>query len=153
MPLMVQDMGPQEDVDAIRAQRQGWHDAFESKDVEKILTYYAPGDELVSYDIMPPLEYSGLEVYRESWKNFLGAFEGNPGMDNKDLQIKCSGDVGFVTNLIRLYGKMNGQDVSMWLRESCGLRKIDGKWLLVHDHVSVPMDLSNGMALTNLLPE
>ncbi|MGV2129501.1 YybH family protein [Agrobacterium vitis] len=152
MPLMVKDIGPTEDVEAIRNQRRGWKDAFVAKNVEQILSYYAPGDELVSYDIMPPLEYSGLDVYRESWKNFFDAFEGSPGMDNKDLQVKCSGDIGFATNLIRLHGKMSGHDVSMWLRETCCLRKIDGKWLLVHDHVSVPMDLSNGMALTGLTP-
>lgn len=42
MPLMVKDIGPDRDVEAIRAQRQGWKNAFVAKDVEKILTYYAP---------------------------------------------------------------------------------------------------------------
>ncbi|WP_119165607.1 YybH family protein [Algihabitans albus] len=152
MPLLVQDHGPKEDVEAIRAQCEGWIAAFIAKDVDKILTYYAPGDELISYDIMPPLEYSGLEVYRESWKNFFGSFQGDPGFEHRDMQIKCSGDVGFVTNLIRVSGNMGGKDASMWLRETHCFQKIDGTWLLVHDHVSVPMDMASGRALTDLTP-
>jgi hypothetical protein len=32
------------------------------------------------------------------------------------------------------------------------LRKIDGNWLIVHDHVSVPIDRQSGKALLNLEP-
>ena len=32
-------------------------------------------------------------------------------------------------------------------------RQIDGVWLVVHDHVSVPADLDHGQAVLNLTPE
>lgn len=76
MPIVIQDFGQTEGVEAIRAQREGWRDAFEAGDAERIMTYYAPGDEIVSYDIMPPLEYSGRAMYLESWRHFFGAFDG-----------------------------------------------------------------------------
>ena len=31
-------------------------------------------------------------------------------------------------------------------------RKIDGNWLIVHDQVSVPIDIESGKALLNLQP-
>ena len=31
-------------------------------------------------------------------------------------------------------------------------RKIDGKWLIAHDHASVPLDFKSGRALLNLEP-
>jgi hypothetical protein len=32
------------------------------------------------------------------------------------------------------------------------LRRIDGAWLFVHDHVSVPADITRGQAVLNLTP-
>jgi ketosteroid isomerase-like protein len=35
---------------------------------------------------------------------------------------------------------------------SLGRRRIDGQWLIVHDHESVPFDAATGQALTGLQP-
>jgi ketosteroid isomerase-like protein len=40
----------------------------------------------------------------------------------------------------------------MWVRATFCLRKIDGGWLIVNDHVSVPFDIASGNAVTNLEP-
>ena len=32
----------------------------------------------------------------------------------------------------------------LWLRWTACFRRIDGVWLIVHDHVSVPADLEHG---------
>ena len=37
-----------------------------------------------------------------------------------------------------------GQQSDMWLRYTGGLRKMNGNWLIVHDHVSVPVDFERG---------
>jgi len=46
----------------------------------------------------------------------------------------------------------NGQPSDMWLRATSGLRKMNGKWLIVHDHVSVPIDFETGKAVLELKP-
>lgn len=54
--------------------------------------------------------------------------------------------------LTRLSGTLSGQPTDMWVRETNCLRKFDGIWLVVHDHVSVPMDFQTGRALSGLKP-
>jgi ketosteroid isomerase-like protein len=43
----------------------------------------------------------------------------------------------------------SGKRVDLWTRATIGFRKIDGRWLVVHEHVSVPfhMDGSERAAL------
>jgi ketosteroid isomerase-like protein len=38
------------------------------------------------------------------------------------------------------------------VRVTTSLRKIDGKWLVVHEHVSVPFDMTTGQAMMSLAP-
>jgi len=45
-----------------------------------------------------------------------------------------------------------GQKTDVWLRATSGVRKVDGKWLIVHDHISVPADFETGKALLELKP-
>ena len=47
---------------------------------------------------------------------------------------------------------MDGPYVDMWVRETNLLRRVDDRWLVVHDNVSVPFDFATGQALTNLGP-
>jgi ketosteroid isomerase-like protein len=57
------------------------------------------------------------------------------------MRILTGGDIAFVHALEQFTGKLtNGQQSDMWIRYTGGLHKINGKWLLVHDHVSVPTD-------------
>ena len=43
-------------------------------------------------------------------------------------------------------------DESLWVRATLGVQQVDGRWLIVHDHESVPFDAATGQALTGLQP-
>jgi ketosteroid isomerase-like protein len=63
------------------------------------------------------------------------------------------GDLAFVHSLNRVTVTLaNGRTTDMWVRWTACFRRIDGAWLIVHDHVSVPADLEHGKALTTLAP-
>jgi ketosteroid isomerase-like protein len=63
-------------------------------------------------------------------------------------------DVAFVYSLNRLSGTLQNGNASsgFWVRMTACFRKIDGNWLIVHDHVSVPLDVESGRALLSLEP-
>jgi ketosteroid isomerase-like protein len=63
------------------------------------------------------------------------------------------GHVAFAHSLNRLSGTLkNGNRSGFWVRATFCCRKIDGNWLVAHDHVSVPLDLECGRAFLNLEP-
>lgn len=134
----------------IRQLFEDWKAAFEARDVERVMSFYAP--EIVAFDIMPPMQFAGEEAWRGNWVDFLGQFEDDPTLEIEDFRIHCSGDIAFVHGFTRLQGTMGGRPLDSWTRQTNCLRRVDGAWLIVHDHVSVPVDFSTGQALMDLEP-
>jgi uncharacterized protein (TIGR02246 family) len=138
----------------IKALYDRWARAFGARDIDAIMSIYAPGDEVVAYDVAPPLQYRGKDAYRKDYLEFLAQYDGPIHVEYRDMRIMSSGDVGLIHALERFTGKLkNGQQSDMWLRATSGLRKIDGKWFIVHDHVSVPVDFETGKAALELKPQ
>lgn len=51
----------------IKALYDRWAKAFEAKDIDAIMAIYAPGDLVIAYDVVPPLQYKGKEAYRNDY--------------------------------------------------------------------------------------
>jgi ketosteroid isomerase-like protein len=76
-----------------------------------------------------------------------------PELVSFDLDITTGDDVAFGHSLNRVSGTMNtGHKTDLWVRCTACLRKINGKWLIVHTQVSVPVDLEHGKAVLSLKP-
>lgn len=138
---------------AIRELYDRWAKAFRARDIDGIMSVYASEGTVVGYDIVPPLQYVGKEAYRKDYEMFLAQYDGPVDVEYRDLRIVASGDVAFIHALERMSGTLkNGQKSDVWVRATSGLRKIKGKWFIVHDHISVPADMETGKALLDLKP-
>jgi ketosteroid isomerase-like protein len=63
-------------------------------------------------------------------------------------------DVAFTHSFNRTSATLpTGQKIGVWVRYTACFRKIGGKWLLMHDQVSVPFDVQTGRAVLDLKPE
>ncbi|MEM1338702.1 MAG: nuclear transport factor 2 family protein [Bacteroidota bacterium] len=140
----------QEEKKAILEKREQWRKTFEAKSVEDIMKYYAP--DILSYDLMAPIQFEGEAMWRDNWVNFFDTFN-DIELTFEDLTVFQSGDLATIRGLTRLQcSTADGGTIDMWSRETNVMRKINGEWLIVHDHVSVPMDFVTGQALTDLKP-
>src|SRR5437016_3858373 len=125
--------------------------SLRDKNIEGIMSLYA--QEVVSFDIVPPLRYVGAEAFRIVWKQVFSSFQSPISYEIHDLNITVGGDVAFAYSLNRISGTMNnGQKTDLWLRWTACFRKINGKWLIVHHQNSVPVDLEKGKAVLDLKP-
>ncbi len=137
----------------IRALYDRWATAFSARDVDGIMSVYATSDAVIAYDIVPPLQFKTADAYRQDYEEFLGMFDGPLHVEFRDMRIIAGDTVGFIHTLERISGKLkNGQPMDMWLRATSGVQKLNGKWLIVHDHVSVPTDFQSGKAALDLKP-
>ena len=69
------------------------------------------------------------------------------------MHVSVQGDLAIATGLERLSGTLtNGEKSSVWARFTSVFHKSNGKWLDIHDHVSVPTDLASGKARLDLNP-
>jgi len=126
-------------------------EAIREKDLDMVMTMYAP--ELVSFDIVPPLQYVGADAYRKHWGEAFASFPGPLDYEIVNLSITVGDDVAFAHSFNRLSATMNnGQKVGNWLRWTACFQKINGKWLIAHMQASVPVDLETGKAVLDLKP-
>ena len=130
---------------------EGGVEAVRARDIDGVMSIYA--QEVVSFDIVPPLRYIGADAFRKVWEETFSSFQGPIGYEIHDLSMTVGDDVAFTHSLNRISGTMNtGQKTNLWLRWTTCFRKINGKWLIVHHQNSVPVDLEKGKAVLDLKP-
>jgi ketosteroid isomerase-like protein len=140
-----------DDEAAIRALMDRFVTAFNAGDIDAIMRNYVPDKSLVVFDLVPRKEYRGADAYREDWVEMFSHFKDKPKIKMSDLGITVDGKVGFGHSFMRVTGTdVQGQPLDRTVRVTDGYRKIDGYWLIAHEHISVPVDLMTGKAvLTN----
>ena len=130
---------------------EGFVEALRAKDLDGVMSMYAP--ELVSFDIAPPLQYVGADAMRKRWEEVFSSFPGPMGYEIADLSITVGDDVAFTHSFNRSSVTLpTGQKIGFWLRWTACWRKIGDKWLLMHDQISVPVDVQTGKAVLDLKP-
>ena len=69
------------------------------------------------------------------------------------MKIVAGDTVAFSRGLERMTGTLkNGQKFDTWVRFTECYRKTNGRWLAIHDHISVPVDLDTGKAVLDAKP-
>jgi ketosteroid isomerase-like protein len=136
---------------AIERRLDSWLNAVRAKDVDALLSHYAP--DLLVYNLAPPMRSRGLTAPRKTWTEWFASFDGPIGYEVRDRRLSYSADVAFTTSVNHIWGmQKDGERLELWLRVTVGLCKIDGEWMATHEHVSVPFDMSSMKALLQLEP-
>ncbi len=129
---------------SIRALESRFVAAVNAKDVNAIMKVYVPDESLFVFDVVPPRQYVGAKAYAKDWTDFLGMFK-SLKLEISDLSVTADGTMGFGHSIQRVTGTdTKGQPVDLTVRVTDVYRKIKGNWLIVHEHVSVPVDLDTG---------
>jgi ketosteroid isomerase-like protein len=116
-----------------------WADAVRRHDLPPILAHHE-GD-MVMFDLPPPLQCRGIEAYEQTWDLFFRHHKVGAAFDFRELEITAGVDVAFAVAIMWCApeSSSNPKDKDGFLfRLTVGLRKIDGEWLISHEHHSVP---------------
>lgn len=143
-------MSQSDDLSQLRALELTVATAFNAKDVDTLMSVYAPGDSLFVFDVVgPPGVNAGWEAYREAFTHMFAAIDGPLEFRMSDLQIEVSGDVAYSRSRQRVSG-VHAKDRKAFdytVRVTDVFRKIDGRWLIVQEHLSLPVDRSTFTAI------
>lgn len=135
----------------IRQLLDEWTKALYAKDIDALMSHYVP--DILLFDLAPPLQYRGADTYRKNWEEWLPTFRGPVGYEIRDLGVTAGDDTAFCHSLNRITGmRTNGEQTDVWVRATVGLRKIDGTWMITHEHFSVPFDMETYKAMLDLKP-
>ena len=135
----------------VRALFDSRSEAIRLKDIDRLMSLYSP--DVVYFDLVPPLQYAGSAALRDRFLDWFGRWESSIGQELRDLNILASGDIAAAHMLIRASGTLkNGQEVGYWVRVSNSCQRSNHRWLITHEHVSLPVDLKKGSAAMDLVP-
>jgi ketosteroid isomerase-like protein len=121
--------------------------AVQAKDLDKNLSYYDMTDKLLVFDAIPPRQYVGADAVRKDTKGFFDTFPGPIKFELTDLDVTTDGQFGFAHSIQHVSGAdKDGKQLDMTFRVTDCLRKIGGKWKIVDQHISFPVDMATGKA-------
>jgi ketosteroid isomerase-like protein len=122
----------------IRQLVENWANAVRNKDMQTILAYHS--DDIVMYDVPKPFQSIGIDAYRKTWDTFfaytkLGVF------NIQELNIVADEHVAFCFATMKCADKSNSKDfIELDFRLTIGLKKINGHWIILHEHHSIPSE-------------
>jgi uncharacterized protein (TIGR02246 family) len=121
----------------IHALVERWAEAVREENRAAIRADHDPG--ILMFDVPPPLFSRGLDAYMATWEMFFSSVEKPVAFAFHDVQVTCGQDVGFVTAVGRCVNiDTNGKREPLEFRLTMGLRKVDGRWRVMHEHHSLP---------------
>jgi uncharacterized protein (TIGR02246 family) len=125
------------DEGAVRDLIEAWADAVRRKDYPGILRSHAL--DFVMFDVPPPFKSVGLEAYRKTW-DVLFSWSSDPVcFEIQDMDVTAGADVAFAFASMRCEGPgADGKPEALDFRLTICLSKIGGRWMIAHEHHSVP---------------
>jgi uncharacterized protein (TIGR02246 family) len=122
----------------IRESIDAWAHALRAKDINALMAHYAP--DMVTFDLMP-LQCLGADAYRKNFEAWFASVQGPIDYEMRDLRLTRREDVAFCHYLGHVKStRATGEKTDYWVRATMGLQKMNGRWMVIHEHVSVPFN-------------
>ena len=115
----------------VRAIIEAWARSVSAADRAGILANHA--DDLLMFDF--PATVQGLAAYDKTWDFFFVNPQGPISFVPREIAVTASDDVAFASCMVQCEGTSGGH---VDFRLTTGLRKTGSKWVIVHEHHSVP---------------
>ena len=127
-----------DDETQIRSLIERWADAVHRGDLAAVLADHA--DDIVMFDVPPPHDgLRGIDAYRGTWPPFFTWQRRGASFDIVSLDVTAGADVAFAYALLRCATPEElATNPDNRLRLTIGLRKVDGRWVVTHEHHSFP---------------
>jgi ketosteroid isomerase-like protein/uncharacterized protein YndB with AHSA1/START domain len=121
----------------IRALIERWAKAVREENRAEIRADHDPA--ILMFDVPPPFLSRGVDAYMATWETFFSSVEKPVAFSFHDVQVTCGQDVGFATAIGRCVNiDTKGKREPLEFRLTMGLRKIEGRWRVMHEHHSLP---------------
>ena len=123
----------------IRALIDRWARAVHEGDLDAVLADHA--EDIVMFDVPPPEDgVRGIDSYRETWPPFFEWQRRGASFEIVELDVTAGDDVAFANALLRCGTQDELEDdPANRLRLTIGLKKVDGSWIVTHEHHSFPL--------------
>jgi ketosteroid isomerase-like protein len=151
MASLARKTAPTDEQEQIRESMDALAQALRAKDIDALMAHYA-GD-MVTFDMRPPLRISAAEAYRKNFEAWFASVQGLIDYEINELTVTANDNLGLSHYLAHVRStRTTGAVADYWVRVTSGFQKIEGRWMIIHEHVSVPIHMATGRAALDLAP-
>jgi ketosteroid isomerase-like protein len=129
----------------------GQTEAIRTKDIDRLMSFFSA--DVTYFDVVPPLKYAGSPALRDRFLQWFAGYEGPINLEVRDVHIVAGADIAVAYRLSRAAGTLkSGHVVGSWVRATSSCELSNQKWLITHEHVSLPVDVRSRSAAMDLVP-
>ncbi|MDR0237511.1 nuclear transport factor 2 family protein [Acinetobacter sp.] len=126
------------------SQIQIWDAAVVGNSIEHLLDQCA--HDVSMFDVSSQME--GVQAYKLEWEKFSHYFSEHIQIVRRNMKIYASNDLAILHCHSKVENSALKEKLQMpWCRTTLCLQKKDGQWLVVHQHISMPIDMSTGKVI------
>ena len=127
---------------AIKTLEARFTSAFNAKDVDAIMNFYVPNEKSCRVRRGSATAIRRRQGLPQRLGRLLRVVQGPAKVELTDVSITADTTLGFGHSIQHVTGTdTKGKPIDLTVRVTDGYRKINGNWLIVHEHVSIPVDL------------
>ena len=94
---------------------------------------------ILMFDVPPPFSSRGIDAYMATWQIFFANVEKPVSFNFDDIEVTAGAEVAFATAKGRCVNiDRAGKREPLEFRLTIGLKKINAKWRVMHEHHSLP---------------
>lgn len=137
---------------AVRKRLEKWLQASRAMDIDALRDCYLP--DMVSYDCHSAFQFRSFDGYGNHLAMCFAHISGPVTLEMHELSVVADDHVAFCHATLRCSCTgTSGMEHRSWLRSTICMKKIDGGWLVAHDHCSAPFDPMTSQAMLDAGPE
>jgi len=131
------------DETAIRAEIAKITQAYQNRDAKAAMAPYT--QDYIAFDFMPPLVRPGYQMGYDATKAFIDSSATPPVVAYEDVFVKADHTLAYSHYIVHIVATLkNGKHIDFRGRSTDVWQKIDGKWMIVHEHNSLPSQAVSG---------
>lgn len=130
--------------DEVLAVIQAWDQALLGQQVNNLMQQCATN--ITIFDVSSQL--NGLKQYKSEWEKFSPYFTEQMKISRRDVRMHVANDLVVMHCHSRVENPiLKGKFEMPWCRTTLCLQKKEDVWLVVHQHISMPVDMITRQAI------
>ncbi len=124
------------------------HKLANAPNAQEAMKYYDPTEEITVFDMGgPSREYAGQKAVRADFEKAFAGIK-NVKVQFIELKVVADGKLALARSVQRYTATgPDGKPIDITFRQTDFLHKVNGQWKILHQHISVPVDMATGKAI------
>ena len=129
-------------------------ESYLNRNADGALDVWLNSDDICVFDLGATLQYFGFEALKKTTHEMVAGSVGAFEIDFGTPTVLTSDDLGCSWQILRVVAQQkDGRKTDIQVRQTDVWRRVEGRWYIVHEHNSLPMQVGESEKLLSISDE